>query len=341
MGLWTIPQYTAAMLSKSFYILLIGITSLFLASARADPNPAGWEKWKTDFTQYSINLSEIMSGGPPKDGIPSIDQPKFESVENFTDIDPLEPVIGLEINGDARAYPLSVLMWHEIANDVVGGKAVTVTFCPLCNAAIVFDANIDGKAHKFGTTGRLRNSDLLMYDRQTESWWQQFSGEGIIGEYTGKRLNILPSRLESFEKFKERFPDGKVLVPNNPKFRDYGRNPYEGYDQLARPWLYGGPLPEGIPAMARVIVVRRDVREPIVLSLASLRETGEREIDGFRFLWETGQRTALGDGRISNGRDVGNVVVSHASSDETIDVAYDVTFAFVAHAFHPDVEIIK
>ena len=324
---------------KIFLPLLLAV--LLAGKTMADPNPAGWENWKTDFTQYSVNLSEIKSGGPPKDGIPSIDNPEFEAIQEYSGLDPMEPVIGLEINGDARAYPLSVLMWHEIANDVVGGKAVAVTFCPLCNAAIVFDATIDGKQHDFGTTGRLRNSDLIMYDRQTESWWQQFSGEGIIGSYTGQKLRILPSRLESLENFKKRFPDGKVLVPNNPQFRAYGRNPYEGYDQLKRPWLYNGTLPEGIPAMARVVLVRRDTDKPIILSLARLRESGLQEIEGYRFEWSPGQATALGNRVISKGRDVGNVIVNQVTNGTTTEVAYDVTFAFVAHAFHPDAEIIR
>ncbi len=149
--------------SQNFFVLAIMIASLVFGpvhSANADPRPGAHEGWKTDFEKYSIDLSEVMSGGPPKDGIPSIDAPKFVPLGDAKH-NPREPVIGLEINGDARAYPLSVLMWHEIANDVVGGKPVTVTYCPLCNAAIVFDAMIDGKPHHFGTTGRLRNSDLL------------------------------------------------------------------------------------------------------------------------------------------------------------------------------------
>ena len=138
--------------------------------------PFGWKvEWRnTDFAKSTIDFSEVMSGGPPKDGIPAIDTPQFKTVSEIDDIQDREPVISLAINGDARAYPLRVLTWHEIANDTVGGVPVAVTFCPLCNAAIVFDRRLaDGRVLDFGTTGKLRNSDLVMYDRQTESWWQQ------------------------------------------------------------------------------------------------------------------------------------------------------------------------
>src|SRR5687768_14424070 len=122
---------------------------------------------KTNFEIRSVDLADIRSGGPGRDGIPSIDSPKFaEMAELEDDLDPEEPVIGVEIGGDARAYPLRILTWHEIVNDVVGAVPVAVTYCPLCNAAIVFRRELDGTVLEFGTTGRLRNSDLVMYDRQ-------------------------------------------------------------------------------------------------------------------------------------------------------------------------------
>ncbi len=133
---------------------------LLLAGATAAlAGPATWRyEWpKTDFSKHSIDLDEIFSGGPPKDGIPSIDEPRFASVAETSELGAKEPVIGLTIEGDARAYPLRVLTWHEIVNDVVGGVPVAVTYCPLCNSAIVFDRRVDGRATEFGTTGKLRN----------------------------------------------------------------------------------------------------------------------------------------------------------------------------------------
>ncbi|MFD0915734.1 DUF3179 domain-containing protein [Pseudahrensia aquimaris] len=296
------------------------------------------EGWKTDFTKRRVDLSEIMSGGPPKDGIPPLDDPQFVDVSEAANLQPNEPVIGLEINGDARAYPLQVLMWHEIANDVVGGKPVAVTYCPLCNAALVFDATLNGKTMSFGTTGKLRNSDLVMYDRGTESWWQQFTGEAIAGSMTGKSLKLVPSRLESWSAFAKRHPKGKVLVPNNPGMRNYGRNPYIGYDSAAKPFLYNGAMPDGINPMARVVVVRRDDNEPLIVSMQKVRDAGGFESGAVKLSWTPGQASALDSPVIAEGRDVGAILASDTAGKPLV---YDVTFAFVAHAFHPKVTIIK
>ncbi|MCP4316824.1 MAG: DUF3179 domain-containing protein [Hyphomicrobiales bacterium] len=314
------------------------LACLLIAAGTAFADPSSWSRqgWSTDFSKHSVDYNEILSGGPPKDGIPSIDNPDFIPVSEMTDLDDMEPVIGLEIDGDARAYPLRVLMWHEIANDTVGGMPVTVTYCPLCNAALVFDRRVDGVADTFGTTGKLRNSDLVMYDRKTESWWQQFTGEAIAGEKTGTKLALVPSRLESWKNFKARHPGGKVLVPNNPRMRNYGANPYQGYDTLARPFLFSGELPEDIQPMARVVVVRDGVT-PIVVSMLKVREEGPIERQGLKIAWEKGQASALDSSRISAGRDVGNITVQRGGKD----VPYDVTFAFVANAFLPDTKIEK
>ncbi len=130
------------------------------------------KSWNTNWNRRSIEYSELLHGGPPRDGIPSIDDPQFESAQESSGwLKINEPVIFIELNGDARSYPIQILIWHEIVNDVVGGVPVLVTFCPLCNAAIVFDRRINGDVYEFGTSGLLRNSDLVMYDRKTESLW--------------------------------------------------------------------------------------------------------------------------------------------------------------------------
>ncbi len=217
---------------------------------------------KTDFEKRTVDLSEIRSGGPPKDGIPAVDDPKFVSVAEASNwLAPREPVIVADYNGDARAYPLQILIWHEIVNDSVGGVPVSVTFCPLCNASIIFDRRHRGQVLDFGTTGRLRKSDLVMYDRQTETWWQQFSGEGIIGEYAGERLTQLPTRIVAFEDFSAAHPKGLVLSRQTGFFRDYGRNPYAGYDRIGNsPFLLDEPTDPRLPAMERVLAVTRDGR---------------------------------------------------------------------------------
>ena len=243
-----------------------------------------------------------------------------------------EPVIGLVVNGDARAYPLKILIWHEIVNDTVGGVPVTVTYCPLCNSAIVFERTVDGRILDFGTTGKLRNSDLVMYDRQSESWWQQFSGRAIVGAMTGTELKMLPSRLESWALFKERAPDGRVLVPSDANLRAYGRNPYVSYDTRDKPYpLFLGDLPTDINPMMRVVVV-----DGQAWTLPLLREKGTIEHGDVTIRWLPGQNSALDSGRIASGRDVGNVIVRRGDGSEAEDVVHDVTFAFVFRAFTPD-----
>ena len=314
--------------------MFCALLTLFAASvASVQAGPERWRyAWpKTDFTKTSIDLDEIMSGGPPKDGIPSIDAPEFIAVAEANDLAATEPVIGLVIDGDARAYPLRILIRHEIVNDTVGGVPVAVTYCPLCNSAVVFDRRVAGEATEFGTTGNLRNSDLVMYDRATESWWQQFLGEAIVGARTGTRLKALPARLESWERFAQRFPDGRVLVPSASRWNAYGTNPYVGYDTARRPFLYFGDFPDNIPAMARVVAIGNQA-----WALGLLREKGRIESGDLVLSWEAGQNSALDSRDIPKGRDVGNVVVQRRGPEGLADIPYDVTFAFVFHAFQPD-----
>ncbi|WP_169567558.1 DUF3179 domain-containing protein [Sneathiella limimaris] len=321
---------------RGLYLLFL----LLLASPAA-ANPEQWqldllkrEFPKADFSKQAVPLSEIQSGGPPRDGIPAIDNPVFRPASEL-DLVATEPVIGVEIGGAYKAYPLRVLMWHEIANDTLGDVPITVTYCPLCNAAITFRREMGSRLLDFGTTGRLRNSDLIMYDRQTESFFQQATGRAIIGTLMGEKLKMIPSRLESFADFKARAgSDAPVLVPNNPDLRDYGTNPYEGYDE-ARPFLYRGEMPEGINPLERVVTT--EARE-IAYSLSLLREKGEIEApDGTRFSWSPGQSTALGHRSISEGKDIGNVTATRGGKD----VVYFVEFAFVFHAFSDGQEIVK
>lgn len=149
-----------------------------LARDRFDPRV-----WTTDFGLHTVPYVEIRAGTPSRNNIPAIDDPKFTTTVLAGDwIKALEPVISLEINGEAKAYPLQILTWHEIVNDNLGGEPVLVTFCPLCNSALAFERTLNGIVHDFGVSGNLRNSDLIMWDRQTETWWQQFTGEGILGQ---------------------------------------------------------------------------------------------------------------------------------------------------------------
>jgi hypothetical protein len=329
------PMKMTLQFRKVLFFLVVFSWQGITTTSAADL-PYGWKnEWpKTDFSKHIVKYDEIMSGGPPKDGIPSIDDPVFEKIIEIDNIAPTEPVVGVVINGKAKAYPLRVLTWHEIVNDKLGGIPITVTYCPLCNSSIVFDRRLDGKILDFGTTGKLRNSDLVMYDRQTESWWQQFLGKGIIGEMSGKLLKMLPSRLESFASFKKRAPNGLVLVPRHGFIRPYGSNPYVGYDTNVSPFLYGGPMPKGIKPMVRVIAVNQEA-----WSLPLLRKKGRIEKGDLVIKWAKGQNSALDTRKIAKGRDVGNVIVQRKKNGTLVDEVYDVTFAFVFHAFRPNGKI--
>jgi hypothetical protein len=240
------------------------------------------------------------------------------------------------MNGDARAYPLGFLMNHEIVNDRVGGIPVIVTYCPLCNSSIEFDARLDGKVLEFGVSGNLRKSDMVMYDRNTNSWWQQFLGEGIVGEMTGKQLKMFPSRVESFERFVKKNPDGKVLKPVFASRGRAGMNPYAGYDSSRTPFLYRGKMPEGIEPMARVIAVGKQA-----WSMELLRKNKKIEAGPLVLSWVEGQNSALDSRDIARGRDVGNVIVQRKTDKGLVDEVYDVTFAFVFNAFRPKGKLHK
>lgn len=273
--------------------------------------PDGVEAFTTDFSRHSAPYHEIMSGGPPKDGIPALDTPQFVSVgEADPWLETQEPVVFVQVGTDARAYPIQILMWHEIANDVVGGLPVIVTFCPLCNTAIVFERRIGEQILDFGTTGRLRYSNLIMYDRQTESWWQQASGDAIVGQYAGSRLQLLPAAMIAWGEFASTYPDGKVLSRETGFSRDYGHNPYAGYDDVnAPPFLYNGPTtPIALPATARVLTVElgsEAVAYPydILAKAGAVNDSvGDQAIV---VLWRAGTASALDAASVAGGRDVG------------------------------------
>ena len=283
---------------------------IFIGDDRPPQLKAITRDWSTDWTRHAIRYEEILSGGPPRDGIPSIDNPKFISPEEAAEwLNDREPVVALAVNGVARAYPLQILTWHEIVNDVIGDTPVAVTFCPLCNSAVVFDRRHDGQTLEFGVSGLLRNSDLIMYDRQTESLWQQFTDEGIVGEMTGWTLTWLPASIVSFADFRQTYPDGEVLSRDIGYHRSYGQNPYAGYDDIDEsPFLFDGIPDNRLPPMARVVTLSlngEDVAYPYaVLEKARVVHdvVGGREVVIF---YEPGTVSALNARSIANSKDVG------------------------------------
>jgi hypothetical protein len=301
-----------------------------LATPTFAQNPFYAAQWPdTDFSKTIVDLDTIRSGGPGKDGIPAVDNPTFVEVPSETRLADREPVLTVEIKGQRpRAYPIRYFMIHEIVNDRIGNTPVAVTFCPLCNSGMVFDRRVAGKTLSFGVSGNLRNSDMVMYDRETQSWWQQAVGKGIVGELAGKELKQLPTWMESWADYKARNPDGLVLNAPNPRY-DYGRNPYVRYDSADRPFLYTGELPpHGIDPMARVIRVGN--RAWPMDRLSSEREVSQ---NGVTLTWAGTQASALDTAKISNGRSVGTIRVRNARGR---DVAHDIMFAFAYHAFFPN-----
>jgi hypothetical protein len=270
-----------------------------------------------EFPDPLVNPREIVSGGPPPDGIPPIDDPVFIPVEDSLNLLPAtEPVVALEIDGDARAYPIRVLVWHEIVNDTVGGVPVSVTYCPLCNSAATYERTIGGTETTFGASGRLFASALVMYDRATESLWTHYNGEAVVGLLTGTRLAERPSPLLSWDDFRMAYPTGQVLDWRQTGFdRDYGRNPYTGYDDPENtPFLFRGALDDRARAMQRVVGIELG-GSSVAYVLDDLTD-GEGSatnttVNGqpVAIFWKAGQSSALDDGTIAEGRDVGSVAV--------------------------------
>ncbi len=218
----------------------------------------------TDWTRRTVeDTSEFLlglGGTDPRDGIPPIDDPIFETVTAAGEwLDPREPGALVRVADETRFYPLGMLTRHEIVNDAFGGTPVAVTFCPLCNTAITFDRRIDGDVLRFGVSGLLRNSDLVMWDDATTSLWQQATGEALIGHYAGSRLDIVPTAIVSFEQFATEFPDGRSLAAESGFGRgSYGVNPYSEYSSSERPFLFAGEIDDSYPALSRVVGVDVD-----------------------------------------------------------------------------------
>jgi hypothetical protein len=238
-----------------------------------------------------------------RDGIPPIDRPRFVSQQRADEwLADNEPVLVVELDGTARAYPQQILIWHEIVNDDFAGRPIAVTFCPLCNSSLVFDRRVDGRELTFGTTGNLRHSDLVMWDRQTESRWQQIGGEAVVGELTGTKLMPLPAQTLSWEDFREKYPGGEVLSRETGFDRDYGRNPYEGYDTPnEQPFLFDGEVDGRLPAKERVAAVFAGA-DAVVVPFSRLRRdrVASFELAGTPVvvLFKPGVASALDEGQI-------------------------------------------
>jgi hypothetical protein len=297
-------------------------------------------EWRdTNFRRIlaSVDPREFFSGGPPKNGIQPIYEPQFVSIREAELEDwltPDHPVVVIEVNGDARAYPLGIITFHEIVNDTVGGEPIVISYCPLCYTALGFKRTVNGQVLAFGTTGNLRNSNLVMWDDVTESWWQQTTGEALLGDMAGIRLEFVPMFLTSMEEFKQTHPEGTVLsVLSGPsQFRPfYGRAQYNRYDSPNNePYLFYGQIDGRLNPVERILGL--EIGETVIaFSFSALGEqlVTETVIEGQPVVvfWKSGTRSALDLEKIALSRDIG----SAAAFDPTVNGEV-LTFTFDTEA---------
>ncbi len=297
----------------SFICLSITMTQYTIAQ-----NAQNFPNWKTDTSNHLVPISEFKSL-LPRDAIVPIDSPKFVSIhEADTMYFEREPFIVVRDDGPARAYPLSVLMWHEIVNDQLADKKIVITYCPLCNAALVFGRERPWKGKHlimdFGTSGMLRKSDLVMWDRQTESWWQQIEGKALVGTLAGASLERIPSQVLSFQEFKSAYPDGIILSNQTGLNYKYGSNPYISYDDTGnlKPRLFDENVDPRLPAMERVIAIdiegnRRAYPWSTIQKMGIIQETyANRDIVVF---YQQGAISVLDQSIIQNSHKIGSATV--------------------------------
>ncbi len=295
-----------------------------------------------------------MPAGPLKDGIPAIDHPQFTTVSEAAGyVEPREPVVELRVDGEVRVYPIQVLIWHEITNDVIQGVPVAVTFCPLCNTALAFDRRVGDRVLDFGVTGVLRNSDLVMFDRQTESWWQQFGGEGLVGEFAGTELRRIPAAIVAFETIAAEHPDALVLSQETGFDRPYGQNPYPFYDSVDLPPFFRVEGSDDRIAPRQRVVFVEAGQEAVAIPFPDLEQAGtiEIELDGrsLEVVWLPGVTSTLDDTEIFNpflpGSERDEALVTGSADVVAVTtgerVPFDTPFWFAVGAFRPDIDIVR
>jgi len=262
----------------------------------------------------TVDLIDVIDGGQPPDGIPALDEPRFQRTADVRWVDDAEQVLVVEVGGEARAYPIQVLTHHEIVNDTIAGVPVAVTYCPLCASGIAFDRRVGDRVLSFGTSGRLYRSDLVMYDRQTESLWPQIEGAAVAGVLTGTELAVLPGSLVSWRQWREAHPDGWVLSRQTGYTRSYGSNPYYQYDDKASlPLFFDGPVDDRVEWLKQPVVGISSGADALAVDVEALRVDGVREVtvDGrdLTVWWLPGARSSLDDFAVGEGREVGTTVV--------------------------------
>ncbi|MDP2060604.1 MAG: DUF3179 domain-containing protein, partial [Flavobacteriaceae bacterium] len=306
---------------RPFFVCLLLFNCAVVFSQVNNPNRLSFN-WKTDLSKTDIDLSEVTVV-VQKGAFPVLKNPKFiDRQKGLLTFYSNEPVLVVNLAGEARAYPLNMLTIHEIANDQIGDTRFLVTYCPLCNSGMVFDRNVElnGQTQTldFEVSGMLRNSDMIMFDNQTETWWQQLTGEGIAGKLNGTELKVIPSVVLSVSDFFERYPQGKILSKEGSgvNSKSYGQNPYVGYDALnGNP--YGGfikpeKLTRKLPNMERVVGLRINQKQ-LIYPFTELRKKKvvNDEFEGQKIVvfYKSGTVSVLDTYKISEGKDVGTAVI--------------------------------
>ncbi len=256
-----------------------------------------------------VDVDRLISGGPPPDGIPSINEPKFDKASAVDFLEPDEPVLALEIDGIRRAYPVQILIWHEIVNDTLGDVPVAVTYCPLCNSALAFDRRAADRVLSFGVSGLLYNSDLVMFDRQTRSIWPQLEGQAVAGVLTGTELTAYPIQTLPWQQWLDANPDGLVLNRDTGSSRDYGQNPYVAYDEPdSDPFLLDVEADGRLPAKTRVVGLG-DGGDAVAVVTERLLKAGTKALsvgsEPVVLFAKKGLTSALDRATVAGGRDVG------------------------------------
>ena len=279
------------------------------ASGREQVPSALYSQVGSGLPQPLVNPAYIIPGGPPPDGIPAIDHPRFLHTAQVNFLSANEPVLALQIGADARAYPVQVLIWHEIVNDTVGHAPVAVTYCPLCNSAIAYDRRLAGRVLSFGTSGKLYDSNLVMYDRQSQSLWVQFTGQAVAGVLTGHELRPYPLQTVAWDQWRAGHPHGWVLSRDTGYTRAYGANPYPGYDDIhSRPFLFSGQVNGRYTAMTRLVGVHHGGDAvAVLLNTLQRRRVIDLTLAGQPVIvwWQPGTASALSAATVAGGSDVG------------------------------------
>ena len=291
----------------------------------ASPPPkAALDSFKTDFSKHTVSYSDIIFSGNSKNSIPPINTPKFISVAEASSwLKNSEPVLSIESNGVAKAYPIQIIIWHKIINDEIANVPVAITYCPLSNTGVTFIRKFGDTIFNFGTTGHIRFSNLLIYDEYSETWWQQATGQAIAGKYAGSNLSFFPTQLISWKEFKETYSTGLVMSLDTGYIRAYGRNPYLNYDSSqTTPLLYQGPFKrKDLPFMERVVTIKMgDSTTAYPFSLLENHLIINDYVNQIPvvIMWSANTNSPLDTNIIAQGRLVGSATTFHRTIDNQV-----------------------